>query len=176
MDQESSRIAQDRKVHYCVHDSAPPYIETDESKSTPYHCFFKIPLIFSSQLFLCLPRSLFTSDSPTKTLYALSFTPQLAHAPLISSPSVQPSIRNKIHTALHQAVASSFPIAPPTYTQMSSTVLVRCSYPTASKWRTSVCSLRFRKRFIEITVRHFQIPVSVHHSVNQNSESNMRPL
>jgi hypothetical protein len=48
-------------------------------------------------------------------------------------------------------------------------ILWRSSYAIYSQRLCSVCGLEIKNRFPEITAWHFQILISIHHSVNQTS-------
>jgi len=87
--QEIRRLLWNPKVHYRVHNSPPlvPIVNQKNLVQTipPYFSEIHSNIIF--HLFLGLPRGLFPSGSPTKTLLCI---PHLPHACFTRCPSYPP--------------------------------------------------------------------------------------
>jgi hypothetical protein len=79
--QEIPRILWNLKVHYCIHECPPPVPILSQLDPVNIPTSWRLILILSSHLSLCLPSGLF----PTNTLYTplLSSHPYTLHAPPI---------------------------------------------------------------------------------------------
>ena len=83
--QEISRILCRPKVHYSIHKFPPPVRVLSQidpvHAPAPHSTSWRSILILSSHLSLILPRDLFSSDFPTKTLFISLLAPKRATCP-----------------------------------------------------------------------------------------------
>jgi hypothetical protein len=80
--QEVPRILWNPKVHYRIHKSPSPHPEPAQSRPYPQHpTSWRAILILSTHLRLGLPRGLFPSGFPTKTMYTRLSSPIRATCP-----------------------------------------------------------------------------------------------
>jgi len=107
--QEIPRILWNPKVHYRIHKCPPPV--TNLSHLDPIYYFLKIHLNISSHLRLDLPRGLFPSGFPIKTLYTPLFSPIRSTCPahLILLDQITRTIFGDQYRSLSSSLSSSLP-------------------------------------------------------------------